>query len=242
MKNVIVFGATSGIGKSIAKILLNEGYNVAITGRRLEKLIALKNEYPNQVLVKQNDIQNVKEVEKIFNEIVEEFETIDLVIQSSGVVHINPKFEWDKEAQSINTNVLGVTRVYTLSYNLFKKQQFGHLVGISSIASIRGNRSAPVYFASKAYQKAYLESLYIKTKSIKSKKVFITEIRPGFVATDMAVTLEDGVFWLVPLEKAVKQIYAAIKNKKRVAYISKRWQLIAWILKLAPAWLLKKVL
>ena len=93
MKNVIVFGATSGIGKSIAKILLNEGYNVAITGRRLEKLIALKNEYPNQVLVKQNDIQNVKEVEKIFNEIVEEFETIDLVIQSSGVVHINPKFE-----------------------------------------------------------------------------------------------------------------------------------------------------
>jgi len=242
MKNVIVFGATSGIGKSIAKILLNEGYNVAITGRRLEKLIALKNEYPNQVLVKQNDIQNVKEVEKIFNEIVEEFETIDLVIQSSGVVHINPKFEWDKEAQSINTNVLGVTIVYTLSYNLFKKQQFGHLVGISSIASIRGNRSAPVYFASKAYQKAYLESLYIKTKSIKSKKVFITEIRPGFVATDMAVTLEDGVFWLVPLEKAVKQIYAAIKNKKRVAYISKRWQLIAWILKLAPAWLLKKVL
>ena len=242
MKNVIVFGATSGIGKSIAKILLNEGYNVAITGRRLEKLIALKNEYPNQVLVKQNDIQNVKEVEKIFNEIVEEFETIDLVIQSSGVVHINPKFEWDKEAQSINTNVLGVTRVYTLSYNLFKKQQFGHLVGISSIASIRGNRSAPVYFASKAYQKAYLESLYIKTKSIKSKKVFIAEIRPGFVATDMAVTLEDGVFWLVPLEKAVKQIYAAIKNKKRVAYISKRWQLIAWILKLAPAWILKKVL
>ncbi|MBT4412643.1 MAG: SDR family NAD(P)-dependent oxidoreductase [Polaribacter sp.] len=242
MKNVIVFGATSGIGKSIAKILLNEGYNVAITGRRLEKLTALKNEYPNQVLVKQNDIQNVKEVEKIFNEIVEEFETIDLVIQSSGVVHINPKFEWDKEAQSINTNVLGVTRVYTLSYNLFKKQQFGHLVGISSIASIRGNRSAPVYFASKAYQKAYLESLYIKTKSIKSKKVFITEIRPGFVATDMAVTLEDGVFWLVPLEKAVKQIYVAIKNKKRVAYISKRWQLIAWILKLAPAWLLKKVL
>ena len=115
-------------------------------------------------------------------------------------------------------------------------------MGISSIASIRGNRSAPVYFASKAYQKAYLESLYIKTKSIKSKKVFITEIRPGFVATDMAVTLEDGVFWLVPLEKAVKQIYAAIKNKKRVAYISKRWQLIAWILKLAPAWLLKKVL
>ena len=165
-----------------------------------------------------------------------------MVIQSSGVVYINPKLEWDKEEQSINTNVLGVTRLYTLAYNLFKKQQFGHLVGITSIASIRGNRSAPVYFASKAYQKAYLESLYIKTKSIKSKKVFITDIRPGFVKTAMADTLEDGLFWLVPLNKAVQQMYTAIKGKKRVAYVSKRWQLVAWVLRITPAWLLKKTL
>jgi short-subunit dehydrogenase len=191
-------------------------------------------------LIKQNDIQDVKEVEKIFHEIVTEFETIDLVIQSSGVGFINPKLEWNEEEQSINTNVLGVTKLYTLTYNLFKKQQFGHLVGISSIASLRGNRAAPVYFASKAYQKAYLESLYIKTKSIQSKKVFITDIRPGFV--DTAMSLGDGIFWLVPLEKAVKQIHTAIKKKKRVAYISKRWRLIALVLKIAPAWLLKKAL
>ena len=240
MKNAIVFGATSGIGKSLTEILVNEGYQVAITGRRLALLVALKNKFPNQILVKQNDIQDVRDVEKIFHEIVAEFETIDLVIQSSGVGFINPKLEWNQEEQSINTNVLGVTKLYTLAYILFKNQQFGHLVGISSIASLRGNRAAPVYFASKAYQKAYLESLYIKTKSIKSKKVFITDIRPGFVDTAMA--LGDGIFWLVPLEKAVKQIHTAIKKKKRVAYISKRWRLIAWVLKIAPAWLLKKAL
>jgi short-subunit dehydrogenase len=240
MKNAIVFGATSGIGKSLTEILVQEGYQVAITGRRFALLEALKNKFPNQILIKQNDIQDVKEVEKIFHEIVTEFETIDLVIQSSGVGFINPKLEWNEEEQSINTNVLGVTKLYTLTYNLFKKQQFGHLVGISSIASLRGNRAAPVYFASKAYQKAYLESLYIKTKSIQSKKVFITDIRPGFVDTAMA--LGDGIFWLVPLEKAVKQIHTAIKKKKRVAYISKRWRLIALVLKIAPAWLLKKAL
>ena len=240
MKNAIVFGATSGIGKSLTEILVDEGYQVAITGRRFALLEALKNKFPNQILIKQNDIQDVKEVEKIFHEIVTEFETIDLVIQSSGVGFINPKLEWNEEEQSINTNVLGVTKLYTLTYNLFKKQQFGHLVGISSIASLRGNRAAPVYFASKAYQKAYLESLYIKTKSIQSKKVFITDIRPGFVDTAMA--LGDSIFWLVPLEKAVKQIYTAIKKKKRVAYISKRWRLIALVLKIAPAWLLKKAL
>lgn len=240
MKNAIVFGATSGIGKALTEILVKDGYKVAITGRRLTLLEELKNQFPNQIFVKQNDIQEVEDVEKLFNEIVEEFKTIDLVIQSSGVAFINPKLEWDKEQQSIYTNVLGVTKLYILAYNLFRKQQFGHLVGITSIASIRGNRSAPVYFASKAYQKAYLESLYIKTKSIKSKKVFITEIRPGFVDTAMA--LGDGIFWLVPLEKAVKQVYLAIKRKKRVAYISKRWRIIAWILKVAPAPLLKKMM
>ncbi len=240
MKNAIVFGATSGIGKSLTEILIKEGYKVAITGRRLEKLEALKAAHPNQILFKQNDIQDVEDVEKVFNEIVVEFKTIDLIIQSSGVGFVNPKLEWDKEEQTILTNVLGVTKLYVLAYNLFKKQQLGHLVGITSIASIRGSRAAPDYFASKAYQKSYLEGLYIKTKSIKSKKVFITDIRPGFVDTPMA--LGDEIFWMVPLEKAVRQIYIAIKKKKRVAYISKRWILIAWVLKLAPAWLLKKTM
>lgn len=238
MKNAIIFGATSGIGKSLTELLVKDGYKVAITGRRIEKLVALKNQFPSQIISKQNDIQNVEDVEKIFNEIVNELGVIDLVVQSSGVGFINPKLQWDKEEQTINTNVLGVTKLYTLSYTLFKKQQFGHLVGISSIASLRGNRSSPVYFASKAFQKSYLESLYLKTKTIQSKKVFITDIRPGFVDTPMA--LGEKLFWMVPLEKAAKQIYTAIKKKKRVAYISKRWQLVAWLLKMIPAWLLKK--
>ena len=240
MKNAIVFGATSGIGKSVTRILIKEGYKVAITGRRLEKLEELKKKFPDQILVKQNDIQEIEDVEKVFNEIVSELKTVDLIIQSSGVGFVNPKLDWDKEQQTILTNVLGVTKLYVLAYKLFKEQQFGHLVGISSIASIRGSRAAPDYFASKAYQKSYLEGLYIKTKSIKSKKVFITDIRPGFVDTPMA--LGDQLFWMVPLEKAAIQIYSAIKKKKRVAYISKRWQLIAWVLKIAPAWILKKMM
>ena len=240
MKNAIVFGATSGIGNALSKILIENGYNVAITGRRLENLNALKNLHPNKVTAKQNDIQEVNHLEEVFDEIVEEFKTIDLIIQSSGVGFINPKLQWDKEEQTAMTNVLGVTKIYTLAYNLFKKQQFGHLVGITSIASIRGSRAAPVYFASKAYQKSYLEGLYIKTKSIKSKKVYISEIRPGFVDTAMA--LGDGIFWMVPLEKAARQIYNAIKKKKRVTYVSKRWRIIAWILKLAPTWILKKTM
>ena len=234
-KTAIVFGATSGIGKALTELLVKDNYKVAITGRRIEKLEAIKKEFPNQVLVKQNDIQQIEEVEKVFHEIVEEFGTIDLIVQSSGVGFVNSELDWSKENETIQTNVVGVTKLYDLAYNLFRKQGFGHLVGISSIASLRGNRAAPAYFASKAYQKAYLESLYIKTKT--AKNVFVTDIRPGFVDTAMA--LGDGIFWMVSLEKATKQIYSAIKKKRRVAYISKRWRLIAWVLKLVPSWMLK---
>lgn len=240
MKTAIVFGATSGIGRALTEILIQEGYQVAITGRRLEKLEEIKDQYPNQVVIYQNDIQQTEKVAEVFGQIVKKFEKIDLVIQSSGVGYINSKLEWKKEHETIKTNVIGVTRLYDLAYNQFRKQEYGHLVGITSIASIRGNRGAPAYFASKAFQKAYLESLFIKTKTIQSNQVWVTDIRPGFVDTAMA--MGDGIFWLVPLKKAAQQIFSAIKRKKRVAYISKRWSLIAFVLKILPAWLLKKIL
>ena len=236
-KTAIVFGATSGIGKSITELLVKDNYIVAVTGRRLDKLEELKEKYPTQIIIKENDIQQVDKVETVFNEMVDELGEVHLVLHSSGVGEVNTELTWNIENKTVQTNIVGATKVYGLAYNLFKKQQYGHLVGISSIASLRGNRASPSYFASKAYQKAYLESLYIKTKTIKTKKVFITDIRPGFIDTAMA--LGDGIFWMVTLEKATKQIYLAIKRKKRVAYISKRWRLIAWILKIVPARLLK---
>ena len=58
MKNAIVFGATSGIGKALTEILVKEGYKVAVTGRRLEKLEEIKNRFPDHILIKQNDIQD----------------------------------------------------------------------------------------------------------------------------------------------------------------------------------------
>jgi len=171
---------------------------------------------------------------------VSELVSIDLIIHSSGIGYENPELDWQKEYDTVKTNVIGATRIYDLSYNLFKEQGFGHLVAISSIASLRGSRGAPSYFASKAYQVNYLESLYFKSKEVKGGNVYVTDVRPGFVDTKMA--LGDGIFWMASLNKASKQIYSAIKRKKRRVYISKRWNLIAWVLKIVPSWLMKKVM
>lgn len=240
MPNAIVFGATSGIGKQLANYLVADGYKVAITGRRLQKLNTIKTTKPNRYFVWGNDVQNVENTEVVFKQIVEEFGSIDLVIHCSGIGYENPELDWQKEQDTLKTNVLGATRIYDLAFNLFNMQGYGHLVSISSIAALRGNRIAPAYNASKAFQVNYLESLYFKSKEIKGDKTYVTDVRPGYIDTRMA--LGDDIFWMASLEKASKQIYSAIKRKKRRVYISKRWILIAWVLKIVPSWLIKKVM
>lgn len=237
-KNAIIFGATSGIGKELARLLVNDGYHVMITGRRLEKLEEIKATNPEQYIIKQSDITDIKACENLFKEISDSFDKVDLIVANSGVGGPNYKLEWEIDLQTINTNVIGNTRVFQLAYNYFKNQGHGHLVGVTSIASIRGNRHVPAYFASKAFQSSYLESLWMKASRSK-KNIHVTNIIPGFVETKMAT---GTVFWKAPLEKATKQIYTAIKRKKKRAYITKRWRLVAFFLRIAPAKLVMKYL
>ncbi len=240
MKNAVVFGATSGIGKELAALLVQDGYKVALTGRREDLLKSVTATNKLQYSYYKHDVRDIENTEKVFNCILEDLKVLHLIIHSSGIGYENATLDWEKEYDTVNTNVIGATKIYNKSFTLFKKQGFGHLVSISSIASLRGNRHAPSYFASKAYQVNYLESLYFKSKEIPGGRVYITDIRPGFVDTRMA--LGDDIFWMASLEKATEQIYKAIKQKKRRVYISRRWTLIAWVLKITPSWLIKKIM
>lgn len=238
MKNAIVIGASSGIGKELATLLALDGYKVVITGRRKELLETIKASNPEQFIVKTHDVTKLESSEELFESLEKELKTIDLIVYSSGVGEPNYNLEWEKELPTLQTNILAAVKIYGLAYNFFKKQGYGHLVGISSIASIRGNRHVPAYFASKAFQANYLESLWMKGKRSKAK-IFVTDIQPGFVKTPMAI---GKTFWMASAEKAAKQIYTAIKQKKKKAYITKRWRLVAFVLKNAPSSLLHKFL
>ncbi len=238
-KNAVVFGATSGIGKELAILLVNDGYTVAITGRRAEKLAELKATNPDKYISKQHDATDVKATDVVFQEVIEEMGTIDLVVYSSGVGGPNYDLEWEKEVPTIATNVTGAVKVFGLAYNLFKEQGHGHLVGISSIAGVRGNRHVPCYFASKAFMNSYLESLWMKAQRTKKAKIYVTDIVPGFVETKMAT---GDTFWKAPLDKAAKQVFSAIQRKKKKAYITKRWRLVAILVRIAPAKIVMKYL
>lgn len=236
-KKAIIFGASSGIGKTLANLLIQDGYLVAITGRREEKLKAIQAENPEQYIIKKHDVTQLENSEKVFNALTNEMGKVDLIIYSSGIAESNYNLLWDRELPTLQVNIIGAVKIYSLAYNFFHKQGFGHLVGISSVAGLRGNRHTPAYFASKAFQNNYLESLWMKASRSKAN-IHVTDIAPGFVDTKMAL---GDTFGLSGLDKATNQIYKAIKRKKKKVYITKRWRIIAFILKRIPAKLIMKL-
>ena len=238
-KNAIVFGASSGIGKELSRILVKDGYKVLITGRRLNLLEEFKKESPDHLIVRQHDIADVEATEKLFTELPSIFNSVDLIIHNAGVAENNFNLEWEKDLPTLEINVVGATKVYQLSYNYFKNQTFGHLVSITSMASLMGNRHVPAYHASKAFQSSYMESLWMKARKTKKAKISITNILPGYIDTDI---ITGPTFWMASLDKAVDQIYSAIKKKKRKAYITKRWRLVALMIRIVPPQILMKFL
>lgn len=231
MNKAIIIGATSGIGKGIAKLLVDNNYNVGITGRRTELLEKLKLENTNSYFTKDFDITNMKIITQYLEELKNELGGLDLLIISSGTGDLNEKLNFEIEERTIETNVTGFTCIANWAFNYFESQKFGHLVAISSVGGLRGSRIAPAYNATKAYQINYLEGLRQKATKLK-EPIFITDVRPGFVDTDMAKG--DGRFWVSTVEKATLQIFNAIKQKKKIVYVTKRWWLIAIILKRIP--------
>ena len=224
----IVVGASSGIGRELAKILAREGYQVGLVARREELLCSLQQEIKQRTFIKQVDVSNPSVAMKQVEMLIREMGGADLVVLSSGTGFINPEMDWEKDKQTIEVNVLGFCAMANVFMKYFLSQGKGHLVGISSIAGIRGGG---VYSASKAFVSNYLEGLRHRVYK-ENKQIVVTDIQPGYIDTVMAKG--DKLFWVEPLEKASEIIYKAICKKKNHAYVSSRWRIIAWILKVMP--------
>ena len=237
MNRAIIIGATSGIGKELAMLLVRDGFKVGITGRREILLNELHSLYPDQFTKKSFDISSADNSIELSG-LVRQLGGLDLLILSSGTGDLNEELDFEIERKTIDTNVIGFTEIIDWSYQYFQEQKYGHIVAISSIAGIKGGRKAPSYNATKAYQINYLEG--IRQKAHKQKlSIYVTDIRPGFVDTDMAKG--EGKFWVASKGKAAQQIYSLIKRKKPVGYITKRWKIFALMLKILPTWIHKRL-
>jgi short-subunit dehydrogenase len=167
----------------------------------------------------------------ILSTFINQMAGIDIVVISAGTGEINNDLNWQVENETIKTNVIGFTALANVAIHHFIEKGSGHLVGISSIAALRGGRESPAYNASKAFETNYMEGLRQKIRKLQLP-ITVTDVKPGFVKTAMAKG--EGIFWAAPAEKAAKQIYDAIKRKTSSVYVTRRWRLIAWILKAMP--------
>jgi len=223
----IVIGASSGIGKELVKILAKEGYEVGLVARREDLLISLAKQIHGKTYVRKVDIALPDAIEKI-ETLIKEMQGVDLAIINAGIGFLNPEMDWKKDKATLDVNVIGFAAMTNVFMRYFLSQGKGHLVGISSIAALRGGG---IYSASKAFVSNYLEGL--RHSVVKGgKNIIITNIEPGFVDTAMAKG--ERLFWVAPVEKAAAAIFKAIKKKKNHVYVTRKWCLIAWLLKFMP--------
>ena len=230
MQKAIIIGASSGIGNALTKLLIQQNYKVGIIARREDLLNEMVAQHPKNVVSRCFDITQ-KGVTEVLSNLVDEIGSVDLFVFCAGTGELNEELNYNIEESTNKLNVTSFTETINWVYRYFENQNKGHLVVVSSIAGIRGGDIAPSYNASKAYQINYLEGLQKKAKKT-NKNISITDVRPGFVDTAMAKG--EGLFWVATKEKAAKQIYSAILKKKKVVYVTKRWRLIAFILKTLP--------
>jgi short-subunit dehydrogenase len=237
-KRAIVMGATSGIGQAVVKRLTQEGWQVGIAGRRLDRLFELQRKDLDIVAIQQIDVTRDDAPEQLLTLIGKMGGEIDLYFHSSGIGYQNPDLNEEKELATVETNALGMTRMVLTVFKYFESHpdREGQIAVISSIAGTKGLGAAPAYSATKRYVNHYLECL-TQLKHIKGlKKLTISDIRPGFVRTPL---LNDGGKYPLQLdvEKVAEEIVRKIQKKKQIITVDWRYRILVFFWRLIPRWI-----
>ena len=238
MQKAIIIGATSGIGQEVARILVQQGWQIGIAGRREEALHALQATAPDRIVTEQLDVTEETATLHLHN-LIKKLGGIDLFFLSSGVGHQNRDLQPDIELNTARTNVEGFTRMVTAAFNYFKEKGSGHIAVISSIAGTKGLGVAPAYSATKRFQNTYIDALE-QLSYLQKLNIRFTDIRPGFVATDL---LNDGKHYplLMDAAKVGRHIAWSLERKQRIVVIDWRYRILVFFWKMIPRWMWKRL-
>lgn len=226
----IIIGATSGIGLEVARVLDRLGYDLALAGRRLENLRKIQSELKNVKAIGVIDITDEEAPQKMAT-LIDELGGMDLYFHSSGIGYQNPNLDEAIELNTVQTNCTGLTRMvdYVFKYYLENKIQ-GHIAVISSIARTKGIGLAPAYSATKKFQGTYLQAL-AQLSTIQGANISFTEIRPGFVATEL---LKHDYPMLMKADYAAEKIVKGLQKKKRIITVDWRYKILVGCWKMIP--------
>ena len=236
--SAIIIGASSGIGLELARLLASRGLRLGLAARRTELLEQHAAVLPALSCFRSLDVSDptaaISALEGMFTDLA----PVSFIYLVAGTGHLNPDLRWAPEEETIRVNALGFAALAACSLRLFLQQGSGHLIGISSVAALRGSATAPAYSASKAFASCYLQGLRYRARR-SGLPIFVTEARPGFVDTAMLKAARP--FWVASPAIAAKQIVGAVDTRRAVVYVTRRWRVVAWLLRFLPDAILSKV-
>ena len=232
-KRAIVIGASSGIGREVAKLLIQEGWTLGVAARRIELLQDIGN-----VEVEQIDV-TTEDAPARLRSLIEKLGGMDLFFYASGIGKQNRDLQPDIEIATMQTNALGFTRMIGEAYRYFAEQGAGHIAAITSIAGTKGLGPAPAYSATKAMQNVYLQALEQQAHA-RGLRIRFTDIRPGFVDT----ALLSGDFhypMMLKPQKVACEIIRAINARKHIRVIDWKYRLLTAVWRTIPIFLWRRI-
>jgi len=239
MKKMIIIGATSGIGESLARHAIQKGYKVGGTGRRIERLEQLHKDLGDQFHYREMDVVEKMKASSRLLSLVDDMGGMDIIVLNAGISNYPASSIISMEQEIIDVNVSGFVQLFGEAFQFFKKQGYGQIVGVSSIAGLFGSSRAAPYSASKAFISTYMQA-YRQRCNKAGYNITITDVKPGFVKSEMTEG-KKGMFWVAETDKAVRQMLCDIEKKKSYSYITRRWRIVAWLIKLTPNWIIDRL-
>ena len=238
-RNILITGASTGLGEGMAREWAAKGCNLALCARRADKLEALQRElqqaYPDiRVLVRGLDVCDYDQVFAVFRGFREELGSLDRVVVNAGIGSSQPigRGHFAANRQTAETNFIAAIAQSEAAMEIFREQNSGHLVLMSSVSGIRGFRGPiNVYAATKAAVASLAEGLQLDTRG---KPINVTNIMPGYILTDINRDTKNAPF-RVNLETGVRALVKAIETEKRRAYVPWwPWTPLSYVLKALP--------
>ncbi|KAB0628793.1 SDR family oxidoreductase [Acinetobacter gandensis] len=244
-KTVLITGASSGIGAGMAREFAQKGYNLAICARRIERLETLKQELESQygvkVIAKTLDVTNYEQVFEVFRAFKNDFGTLDRVIVNAGVGEGRRigKGNFEINRSTVETNFISALAQCEAAVEIFRAQNSGHLVVISSMSAMRGMpKHLTAYGASKAGVAALAEGIRAELIDTPIK---VTTIFPGYIRTEINEGAKKLPFEVD--EKTGSRLLAAEIDKEPVkAYVPKwPWLPLGLAMKVLPLRIVNKL-
>lgn len=190
-KVIIIMGASSGIGEATAKLLAKCDAKLVLAARRLDRLEAIKGEFPEaNILIQQADVTNYEDVNKVAKLALDTYGRIDVLFNNAGIMPTAPIVEGRREdwKQMLDINIMGVLNGIAAVLPIMEKQKSGHIIATDSVAGHVVYPNSAVYCGTKFAVRAIMEGLRQEQRENHIKSTIIS---PGAVETELYKTISD---------------------------------------------------